>query len=87
MSRNKNVNYAQYVHEFVDEHGVKRFAVAELVIPMGDPSISYYQRPLDIRMSKLTGNWAEFVKYVKDFGGYLTRKQALRRARYLFGGK
>ncbi|MFA5153078.1 MAG: hypothetical protein WC554_10995 [Clostridia bacterium] len=79
MSRNKNVDYTQYIHEFVDERGVQRFAVAERVN-------GQYSCPVDIHTFKLTGCGREFGS-LKYLGGYLTRRQALRRARYLFGGK
>ena len=82
MSRNKNVDYVQYVHEFVDERGDTRFMVAQ----KEDEGI--YSRPLDKRgkQSLPLRDYKEWGgKY--NFGGYLTRKQALRRARYLFGGK
>jgi hypothetical protein len=79
MSRNKNVDYTQYIHEFVDERGVQRFAVAERVN-------GQYSCPVDIHTFKLTGCGREFGS-LNYLGGYLTRRQALRRACYLFGGK
>lgn len=79
MSRNKNVDYTQYIHPFIDEHGVQRFAVAEQVN-------GQYSCPVDTRTFKLSGCSREFGS-LNYLGGYLTRRQALRRARYLFGGK
>jgi len=80
MSRNKNVNYSQYVHEFTDDYGIKRYAVARY-------ENGQYICPFDKRLYKLTGCTHEFATNLQSLGGYSTRKQALRRARYLFGGK
>lgn len=82
MSRNKNVDYTQYIHPFVDENGVQRFAVAEFdEITRG---FNFYFSKKD---SKLIGVPYRHYMHVDAYGGYLTRKQALRRAMYLFGGK
>lgn len=80
MSRNKNADYTQYVHEFVNERGETRYAVAEWNQQAGQ-----YQRPLTAKVAKLTGCFAEFCRNLNYFGGYVERKDALRRARYLFG--
>ena len=80
MSRNKSVNYTQYVHEFVDDRGNTRYAVGEW-----DEKHAEYICPLDERQRKLTGCFAEFSKKPAGLGGYLSRQKALRRARYLFG--
>jgi len=77
MSRNKNINYAQYIHEFTDANGDTRYAVARA-------ENGQYTRPVDSRTYKLTGCSQEFCHSLKTFGGYLTRREALRRARYLF---
>ena len=73
-------NYSQFVHEFTDEKGNKRFAVAEY-----DEKRGQYIAPLDRKAQRLTGCTSEFAKTPQGIGGYPTRRQALRRARYLFG--
>lgn len=80
MSRNAEVDYTQYVHEFEDSAGTTRYAVAEWNEHAGQ-----YQRPLDKRSRELTGCSSEYSKRLDYFGGYRKRQQALRRARYLFG--
>ncbi len=83
MSRNKNVDYTQYVHEFTDEHCVRRFAVAYAI---KEGCLTRYIQPYDKHGQLL--HTTSFVTYeIEKLGGYLTRRQALRRARYLFGGK
>lgn len=74
--------YDKYVHEFTDERGRTRYAVAEW-----DAQNGQYICPLDNRTAKLTGCRAEFAKKPDGLGGYLSRREALRRARYLFGDK
>ena len=85
MSRNKNVDYTKYIHEFIDEHGVQRFAVAEW-----DESVQKYKFVADKTQQKMFGvnkfQWVTKSK-LNWQSGYLRRRQALRRARYLFGGK
>lgn len=73
------MDYSDYVHEFTNDDGEVRFAVAALVN-------GQYTRPIDVRMQKLTGCSQEYTRDIKQFGGYKERRQALRRARYLFGG-
>ena len=80
MSRNRRADYTRYVHEYIDKQGRTRYAVAEWVEEAGQ-----YQAPLDKRTAKLTGAHTEFARRPEGFGGYLSRKKALRRARYLFG--
>lgn len=80
MSRNSQKNFTQYIHEFTDKNGQNRYAVAEW-----NEQTAEYIRPLDKRSAELTGCYAEFSKDPQYFGGYKTRRQALRRARYLFG--
>lgn len=80
MSRNSKVDYTQYVHEYTDDQGRTRYAVAEW-----DADKAQYTAPLDKRTYELTGCFAEFARTPKGIGGYLTRSKALRRARYLFG--
>jgi hypothetical protein len=76
------VKYDQYVHEYKDQRGVTRYAVAEW-----DQNRGQYTRPTSRRTYKLSGCYAEFSQSVSYFGGWLTRRQALREARYLFGGE
>lgn len=86
MSRNKNVDYTQYIHEFVDDQGVTRFAVGHKLNGLAQ-GFTRYIIPFDGRQVKQTGKSNIITDNLESFGGYLTRKQALRRARYLFGGK
>lgn len=72
--------YAQFIHEFIDDQGNTRYAVARW-----DAENSQYIAPLDVRQQKMTGCFAEYAKTPKGLGGYLSRREALRRARYLFG--
>ena len=80
----KSETYGKYVHKFVDAFGITRYAVAEW-----DEKSGEYIVPLDSSTRKMNGGnvYAEFAKSLKTIGGYLTRQQALRRARYLFGEK
>lgn len=71
--------YDCYVHEFTDSQGRTRYAVGEW-----DQERAQYYRPLDQRTCKLTGCTGEFTRRVEEWGGYLTKRQALQRARYLF---
>ena len=82
MSRNAQKNYSQYVHEFTDDNGKTRYAVGEWQEAQGQ-----YWRPLSKQSQQLTGCTSEFTKRLQYWGGYLTRAQALRRARYLFGAQ
>ena len=79
MSRNPSSDYTKFVHEF-DKDGVTFYAVAQLVN-------GQYICPLDRRSQELTGCSSEFASAPAGIGGYKSRAQALRRARYLFGGK
>ena len=80
MSRNSAVDFTKYVHEFVDDEGKTRYAVGQW-----DEKNAQFTAPLDARTRKLTGCFAEFSRTAKGLGGYLSRSDALRRARYLFG--
>jgi hypothetical protein len=71
--------YDQFVHEFETENGETRYAVAHY-----NPESGQYTCPLDSRMRKLTGCTAEYANTPAGIGGYPTKRQALRRARYLF---
>ena len=79
MSRNSRADYTKYVHAYTDKQGRTRYAVAEWVEEAGQ-----YQAPLDKRTAELTGMHTEFARKPEGLGGYLDRKKALRRARYLF---
>jgi len=81
MSRNSQVDYTQYIHQFTDDEGKIRWAVGKWSQIYGQFTV-----PLDARTRKLTGCFAEFSGSAKGLGGYLNRQDALRRARYLFGG-
>jgi hypothetical protein len=72
--------YDRYIHEYTDSHGITRYAVAEW-----DQERGQYTRPTSKRTYKLSGCYAEFSRTVSYFGGWLTRRQALREARYLYG--
>ena len=74
--------YTQFVHEFIDKDGNTRYAVAE-----HNEKTGQYTCPLDARSAKLTGCSAEYAGTPAGIGGYLTKKQALRRARYLFNDR
>ena len=78
----KQNNYAKFVHEYTDNKGRTGYAVAEW-----NEQAAEWQAPLDARTAKLTGCSAEFSKKLTGLGGPIlhTRRQALRRARYLFG--
>lgn len=82
MSRNPDKDFTQYIHEFVDDDGKTRYAVG-----VWNPQSGQFTAPLDARTRKLTGCFAEFSGSAKGLGGYLSRKEALRRARYLFGNE
>lgn len=72
--------YNQYIHKFTDEDGNTRYAVAQY-----NESTGQYICPTDHRTFQLTGCSAEYASTPAGIGGYLTKRQALRRARYLFG--
>lgn len=72
-------DYAQYVHEYTNDQGRTRYAVARW-----DEARGQYIRPFDSTEVKLTGCSAEFARKPSGVQSYATRKQALARARYLF---
>ena len=80
MSRNPKQDYTQYVHKFTDEHGQTRYAVGKW-----DAEQAQYIAPLDHRTLQLTTCVTQLAKTPIGLGGFVSRKQALRRARYLFG--
>jgi hypothetical protein len=79
MSKNYRVNYAQYVHEFVDAQGVTRFAVGVL---NPDGSIT---RPAGKVVREMTGALTETFPALQAMGGWVRRTSAIRQANYLFG--
>ena len=72
-------DYAQFVHEFTDEHGATRYAVGRWV-----PERSHYFRPFDATEARLTGCSGEYARRPSAMQNYATRKKALARARYLW---
>jgi DNA-directed RNA polymerase subunit RPC12/RpoP len=79
--RGQRPDYAQYVHEYTDDQGRTRYAVARW-----DEEHAQYIRPLDAAERRLTGCSAEFARTLthNDIQNYSDRKRALTRARYLF---
>lgn len=73
-------DYTQYVHEFTNKADKTRFAVGRW-----DEGHAEYIRPFDKEEYRLTGCSAEFCRTASGMQSYPTRKQALARARYLFG--
>lgn len=71
--------FDRFVHEFEDSKGNTRYAVAEWI-----EEANQYQRPLSVQDQELTGCHTEYTGHIEEFGGYLSRTKALRRARYLF---
>jgi hypothetical protein len=71
--------YTQYVHEY-ERNGQTRYAVGRW-----DEERGQYTRPHDQEEYKLTGCSASFARRPEDMQSYPTRRQALRRARYLYG--
>lgn len=81
MTTNRQ-NFSKYVHEYTNDKGETMFAVGEW-----DEFHAQWICPMDARERKLTGCYAYFAKNLTGLGGpgYRTRRQALRRARYLYG--
>lgn len=79
MSKNPDVNYAQYVHAFKDKSGKVRFAVG---IKLKDGA---YASPTGYTERQTTGIPWRIFKSVDEMGGWLSKRSALRRAQYLFG--
>lgn len=72
--------YNSYIHEYTDKQGRKRFAVAEW-----DERNRRFVVRLDRRDAEIIGYTVFFADRVEDVGGYLDRRKALRRARYVYG--
>lgn len=51
-----------------------------------DQDRGQYYRPFDATERRVTGCFAEFAKRACGMQRYRSRRRALRRARYLFGG-
>lgn len=74
------MRYTQYVHEYTSDHsGDTRYAVGRW-----DPERGQYIAPLDKSTAQLTGCHSQFARSEAGMDNYPTRRQALRRARYLF---
>lgn len=73
-------NYAQYVHEYTGHDGDSRWAVGRW-----DQRRGQFIRPFDHTEAQATGCFAEYGRRPQAMQSYATRRQALRRARYLFG--
>ena len=77
----EKADYTQYVHEFTDEQNRTRYAVGEW-----DADRGQYTAPLDATTARLTGCSGRFARLPEGMEYYKSRRRALRRARYLFGG-
>jgi len=82
MSRNPELDYSKYVIELIDHEGGKRFAVGAKQ-PSGK-----YLLPLTDHEVKIYGLLYFLIspRALDDLPSYPTKKQALRRARYIFSG-
>ena len=74
-------DFTQYVTEFIDNGNI-RYAVGRW-----DQKRGQFYAPLDKTTARLTGCFGEFSRTPVGMPNYKTRKQALRRARYLFGDR
>ncbi len=87
MSRNKNIDYTQYIHPFIDENGVQRFIVAKYYLKSELYRVYFDKHTAKrLRVDYIDIYNLNTVKW-QFTDSYFTRRQALRRARYLFGGK
>ena len=75
---NFDCNY--FVHEFLDDNGRIRYTVADL-----EPVTGEYFCPTLPILYHLTGVPAIYLTYLQDLGSYPTRRQALWKARELYG--
>ena len=77
-------NFTQFVHEYEDENGVTRYAVAAK-----DEVHHQYWRPMTKAEKKANGDssavWVSGYNAISYLGGYTDRRKALRQARQLFG--
>jgi hypothetical protein len=76
--KGEKMDFTQYVHEF-EREGKTRYAVGQW-----DDKHAQYWRPFDYNEGELTGCSGEFARQASAMQSYPTRRQALRRARYLF---
>jgi hypothetical protein len=74
--------YTEFVHEFTDAAGSVWYAVGRHNAVSGQ-----YYRDFDATERKLTGCSQEFARTPAGIQNYPTKRQALRRARYLYGDK
>ncbi len=76
--------YSRYVHEYQQKDGSVRYVVAELVD-------DEYHVPMTAKERELFGDHPWVARSIDEvarrFGSWKTRRKALRRARYLFGGR
>ena len=72
-------SFTKYVHEYETRDGSQRFAVGE----WSDRN-AQYTRPFDATEYRLTGCSAELSRTPSGLQSFRTRRQALRRARYLY---
>lgn len=72
-------SFTKYVHEYEAQDSSPRFAVGEWM-----PRRAQYLRMFDATEHQLTGCFAEFSKTPSGLQSFRTRRQALRRARYLY---
>jgi len=72
-------DYTQFLHEYVDDDGVARYAVARW-----DAKHGTYTRPLYAAERKANPGAFAIYGTLDYLGGYTTRAAALRAARRLF---
>jgi len=77
---NKRNSYTKFVHEYENKNGNIRYAVGEW-----DQKRGQYHADLDASTAKLTGYSGQFARRPGGMDNYATKKQALSRARHLFG--
>lgn len=84
MSRNSSVDFTKYVHEYENDKGETRYGVGAW-----DQESGQYTVPLDAVTARMTGCSAAFSKKITGLPGigYKSKRDALRRARYIYGDK
>ena len=78
----KRPDYSQYVHEYVNILGSTRYAVGKW-----NPRDDSYSRPYDAREPHGRLGRIMICTFLTSLDSYPTRRQALRRARTLWGKK
>jgi len=73
-------DYSQYVHEWTNDQGERRYSVGEW-----DQERGQFIAPLNKSTAKLTGCSAKFSRREAGMDTYRRKTQAYARARYLFG--